>query len=638
VLTGRGWWFLFFAATTLLAGVVWLGAFTSAIPLLGLTLCGYLAWEWFFFQYRARAAGDRLRLDRELLQVGRAVPSAWVGSPVTVRLTITNTGRASLPFIRIVDRLPSDIALSPEVNQLDTSLAAGGRVVLEYTLTPTSPGQLRFEGATIHTADLAGLFYRRQFLAVPREYLVMPPLADHDARRRTTKRFNALPPPGIHRLRRPGSGDELLDLREYRPGDPPKMIAWKASARRDVLMTKEIESDVPVRMVLFVDATNSARIGPPGFAPIRRFVDVASAMTQAAVGNRDLVGMQILRESGSETLAPARTKIHVLRILKMLTVSASELPQPQALDAELTARFAFPVASELYPDRLQSFVNSRPFGLFWLPISDSRWQYVMWGLLGLPTLFFSPWILELLANISATFAPAGKTWMLFFGLSIAPGVLAILLWLLHGVRGFLQPRAGRTSRRKQLAMLFAGQDAAEPILVERYLNDDVEFTRRASRFLHVHHVRLPLAMYDRDGTNRYRNPEKLTQLTHAITRSLSLARDNELYVVLAELLELSQELEPLLKTIRAVRARHHAIIVLMPWPADVPREMLPETEPLKLGTLVKQVLIRRTHEQYQHARQHLVQAGATVMLLDATDSVQLVLDRLDRLRTARVRR
>ena len=108
-----------------------------------------------------------------------------------------------------------------------------------------------------------GFFYRRVFVRVPTEYLVLPTLADAEGGQRATKRLNSLPPPGIHRLRRPGGGSELLNLREYRPGDPPKMIAWKASARRDFLITKELENDVPVRCVLFLDTSEAVRLGPP---------------------------------------------------------------------------------------------------------------------------------------------------------------------------------------------------------------------------------------------------------------------------------------------------------------------------------------------------------------------------------------
>jgi uncharacterized protein (DUF58 family) len=36
-------------------------------------------------------------------------------------------------------------------------------------------------------------------------------------------------------------GDELAALREYRPGDPQRHIAWKASAHHDNLLVKDFE-------------------------------------------------------------------------------------------------------------------------------------------------------------------------------------------------------------------------------------------------------------------------------------------------------------------------------------------------------------------------------------------------------------
>src|SRR5437868_690293 len=171
-------------------------------------------------------------------------------------------------------------------------LVLGVMALPQYTVVPgilavTLLAWFAVEWAVFHTrlnTAVARLrvFSRRTFLRGPLEYLVLPPLTDAEGRQRADKRFSTLPPPGIHRFRRPGTGSELLDLRDYRPGDPPKMIAWKPSARRDRLITKEYESDVPVRCVLFLDTSESMRLGPPGNTGLTRMASVASAVAQAS--------------------------------------------------------------------------------------------------------------------------------------------------------------------------------------------------------------------------------------------------------------------------------------------------------------------------------------------------------------------
>src|SRR5260370_851791 len=118
------------------------------------------------------------------------------------------------------------------------------------------------------------LFTSASFVRDEATFRFLPPLVDAEGRTRAAKRHTLLPPPGINRLPRPGSGSELLDLRDYLPGDPPKTIAWKVSARRDRLITKEFESEVPVRCTLFLDTAHSVRLRPPGQNALPRLVAI----------------------------------------------------------------------------------------------------------------------------------------------------------------------------------------------------------------------------------------------------------------------------------------------------------------------------------------------------------------------------
>ncbi|MEO7916769.1 MAG: DUF58 domain-containing protein, partial [Dokdonella sp.] len=47
-----------------------------------------------------------------------------------------------------------------------------------------------------------------------------------------------------------GNDDEYSGLRDYRPSDPPRRIAWKASAHRDSLLTRESERHTGDALVL----------------------------------------------------------------------------------------------------------------------------------------------------------------------------------------------------------------------------------------------------------------------------------------------------------------------------------------------------------------------------------------------------
>jgi uncharacterized protein (DUF58 family) len=57
------------------------------------------------------------------------------------------------------------------------------------------------------------------------------------------------------RARAGRAGDDVHHLRGYRPGDAPRAVAWKASARRDSLMVREYEQHRSDELVLDWDAT-----------------------------------------------------------------------------------------------------------------------------------------------------------------------------------------------------------------------------------------------------------------------------------------------------------------------------------------------------------------------------------------------
>ena len=98
------------------------------------------------------------------------------------------------------------------------------------------------------------------------------------------------------------------------------MIAWKASARRDRLMTKEFESEVPVRCTLFVDVSSSVRLGKVGENVLARLVEIAAGVVQASAAVKDLTGICLFDEHKVHKLIrPGRGSRHMQTVRRALT-------------------------------------------------------------------------------------------------------------------------------------------------------------------------------------------------------------------------------------------------------------------------------------------------------------------------------
>ena len=270
-----------------------------------MTLLAWFAYEWAAFQTRSNAAISRLRVTRHVLQGGREVPMLWSGIAFEVRVTIENPSPIGIPFLVLEDRPAVATEAVSGSDRLFASIPAGGQVEIVYSLKSPSPGILRFEGRaasdsrTCTASSIAACSF------------VIRSSSSSCLRWPTMKAASARPSDSTRCRRRaftacagPGREANCSICAITAPGDPPKMIAWKPSARRDRLITKEFENDVPVRCVLFLDTREGVRLGPPGNTLLTRMAGVAAAVAQASAANRDLVGLTTFDEDEAKGMAP----------------------------------------------------------------------------------------------------------------------------------------------------------------------------------------------------------------------------------------------------------------------------------------------------------------------------------------------
>ena len=157
-----------------------------------------------------------------------------------------------------------------------------------------------------------------------------------------------------------------------------------------------------------------------------------------------------------------------------------------------------------------------------------------WGVLGLVIL---PEVIALLHLIGWT--PA---WMqsllgglLCFGVPLLVGVGSLIFLFSLLVSG-KQRRLARW--RKRLAALFTMRHGPIPGGIEALMQDDDLFALHVQQFLAEHQTPCYVPLYDDQGRYLFACPEKVTVLARAIVQSAVRGRDNELYVLMADLLEL----------------------------------------------------------------------------------------------------
>jgi uncharacterized protein (DUF58 family) len=127
-------------------------------------------------------------------------------------------------------------------------------------------------------------------------------------------------------------------LRDYRRGDPPNRIDWKASARRAALVTREFTEDQHLDVVVALDAGRSSRLTAGALDRLGTFANVAARFAEHAVAHDDRVGLVVYAERVLALVPPTRGLAGVMRMRAALEAIGSTGAESSPLAAALQIR------------------------------------------------------------------------------------------------------------------------------------------------------------------------------------------------------------------------------------------------------------------------------------------------------------
>jgi uncharacterized protein (DUF58 family) len=244
--TREGWWFLI---ATLLLG---LAAINAGLNLL------FLVWGMMLFLVLASGVLSELCL-RHLVVARRGPAVIHAGSPYLMGISLSNRKRRLPSFSVEVEDLVAGRPLDKRCYFL--KLPAGRTQETAYRHQLPRRGRHQLTGFRLSTKFPFGLIQKSRDVSDPHELLIYPALVN--VPEALLRGFPATHGLGRHKWR--SRSGEFAGLRDFRPGDDPRDIHWRTTARRGVPLVRESEDDEGLEATLLFDNRLGDGVGREAF-------------------------------------------------------------------------------------------------------------------------------------------------------------------------------------------------------------------------------------------------------------------------------------------------------------------------------------------------------------------------------------
>jgi uncharacterized protein (DUF58 family) len=200
-------------------------------------------------------------------------------------------------------------------------------IALPLAVTGRERGSFELGPVALRTLGGLGLVQRTIRYQLADRITVTPSLAGV-RRYRLLALQHRLRDVGVRAIRRCGGGTSFASLREYVLGDDPRRIDWKASARRQKLITREYSVEQGQTVMIAVDA---GRMMTQLAGDVPRFEHALSAATllaDVAAQSNDHVGAIVFDDEVRVFVPPTRGRPALARIRAALTPVMATMAEP----------------------------------------------------------------------------------------------------------------------------------------------------------------------------------------------------------------------------------------------------------------------------------------------------------------------
>jgi len=243
-------------------------------------------------------------------QLAIQTPPRWLlGRATPVQFTL----RIALPRafeMELVSAAPPEISMDRSTRAL--SAAAGAQASWTLFATARRLGRFHWPFVSARLGGALRLAWWPLSLASAIKTQVVPDILQQSERELAANQRGASAVP------RAGGGAEVLQLREYRPSDPPRAIDWKASARAGHLISRDFSEDQHLEVMLALDVGRASGLRAGDSDRLTLYANVAARLAQRAAMLDDRVGLMLYADRPLASMVPGHGDAAVMRLRALL--------------------------------------------------------------------------------------------------------------------------------------------------------------------------------------------------------------------------------------------------------------------------------------------------------------------------------
>jgi len=270
---------------------------------------------------------DGWRLKRDRIEIKRdIIPHLSIGRDNVIVLSITSKNQAT--EICIKDKYPLEFEVSS--SQLETFIDKNSSQNITYTVNPKQRGEYQWGNIQIRQLSPWRLVWYDWQITANQTVKVYPDLIalKELSLRLTLENTGSLP-----KNRRLGMGTEFAELREYRLGDDPRFIDWKATARRSRPVIRVLEPEKEQTVIILLDR---GRLMTAQVQGLKRFdwgLNATLSLTLAGLNRGDRVGIGVFDREFVTWIPPERGQHQLSKLIERLTPLQPVLLEPDYVGA-----------------------------------------------------------------------------------------------------------------------------------------------------------------------------------------------------------------------------------------------------------------------------------------------------------------